>query len=411
MNMNDLLATGGRINFAPDGGGAMTQQQRQMAAMQANLNARQACVRQGVDMIQSIFTGTFTNYVAGTPIVLNIPLRNVGLVKRLIVRVNATVSGSAGPTHTLQPLGPANFFSQIVFTDLSNQQRINTPGWHLMAVATAKRKRVYGAAFTSDTPFGYGNNFPKVMAAPATITAAAATNNVFAFFEIPMAYTDQDLRGSVYANVTNATMQIQLTVNPSLLVPNTTTDPTLSMYQSSTGVVATMPSFTVTVYQNYLDQLPIAQNGGPVLPLLDLSTAYLLNNTPVSGLAANQDNPIPYSNFRDFMSTCLIYDNAGVLGTGDDINNLAITSANFTNIVKFDPYTADLLARLILGDDPPKGMYYFDHRQKPISTIQYGNMQLIVNPITVTAGASFLVGYESLALINMITQAGSLYGS
>jgi hypothetical protein len=39
-------------------------------------------------------------------------------------------------------------------------------------------------------------------------------------------------------------------------------------------------------------------------------------------------------------------------------------------------------------------------------------MQLIANPSTVTdSQTAFLVGFESLALINMITQAGSLYGS
>jgi hypothetical protein len=70
------------------------------------------------------------------------------------------------------------------------------------------------------------------------------------------------------------------------------------------------------------------------------------------------------------------------------------------------------LSRLILGDDFPLGMYYFDFRNKPVSTIQYGNMQLLVNPSTVTDNQSnLLVGFESLALINMITQAGSLYGS
>jgi hypothetical protein len=39
-------------------------------------------------------------------------------------------------------------------------------------------------------------------------------------------------------------------------------------------------------------------------------------------------------------------------------------------------------------------------------------MEMIINPAIVTgANSSFLTGFESLALINMITQAGSLYGS
>jgi hypothetical protein len=194
-------------------------------------------------------------------------------------------------------------------------------------------------------------------------------------------------------------------------------DATLGMYQSSSATLATCPTFTVTVFQNYLDQLPIAagqngQPGGPILPLLDLSTVYLLNNTVVSGLVANQDIPIPYANFRDFMSTYLIYDNAGTLNTGADVAYFAIQSANYTNILKYDPNLASLLTRLILEDDAPKGSYVFDHRNKPISTIQYGNMQLVVNAKTVSSStSSFLIGYEMLALQNMITQAGSLYGT
>jgi hypothetical protein len=39
-------------------------------------------------------------------------------------------------------------------------------------------------------------------------------------------------------------------------------------------------------------------------------------------------------------------------------------------------------------------------------------METIIQPNALTnPNAAFLVGFESLALINMITQAGSLYGS
>jgi hypothetical protein len=179
-----------------------------------------------------------------------------------------------------------------------------------------------------------------------------------------------------------------------------------------------LTSFNIEIYQNFLDQLPIAQQGGPILPLLDLSTAYLLNNTAVSGVVANQDNPIPYANFRDFMSTTVIFDDpsVGPLAPGNpggmNINYWSLQSANYTNIFKVAPGTNQLLSRLVIGDDFPWPMSYFDFRNKPVSTIQYGNMQLIVNPQVVTdSQTAFLVGFESLALINMITQAGSLYGS
>lgn len=384
----------------------------QMTPQQANMLNRQACIRQGVDMWQQIFQQTST---AGVGAIINLPLRNVGLIKRLYIRVAAEITTPATDTHTLTSLGLANFFSNITFTDLSNQTRINTSGWHLMMVSSAKRRRVFGAAVTTDTPLGYGSAFNPpsgatgVMSAPASL-AASTTYNVYAIFEVPFAYTDTDLRGAIYANVTNATLNLQLTVNPAMFAASTA-DPTLSVYQSSAALLPTLTSFTLQVYQNYLDQLPVQQNGFPALPVLDLSTAYLLNNTPVGAVVQNQDNPIPYANFRDFMSTTVIYDNNGTLNVGSDLAYLEIQSANYTNIIKFDPFTSAMQTRLILANDAPKGTYYFDHRHKPISTIQYGNMQLVINPSNVGGnGASFLMGYEALALINQITQAGSLYG-
>lgn len=390
---------------------AQAQQANLQARQQQNLAIRQMLIKQCQDAWQNIYQQTFNNgTLPGT--IINIPLKNVGLVKRYIVEVAATVSGSAGQTHTLTTLGTSNFFSQVVLTDLNNQTRINTAGWHLTAVASAKARMPYGSAITAtDTPFGYGNNFKKTQAAPATITAAANANNIFGMFEVPLAYSDNDLRGAIYANVVNATFNLQLVVNPNLLVASGV-DATFAMYQSGSATVSTLTSFTVTVYQNYLDQVPIGQNG-PVLPFYDISVSYLLNNTQFSGLVQNQDNPFPYANFRDFLSTTIIYDNAGVLTpNGTDINYFSITTANYTNVIKYDVNIASLFSRLRLQSDFPPGMYYMDHRAKPISTIQYGNISLNINFNVVTGSTSVIfIGYESLAVQNQVVQAGSIAGS
>jgi hypothetical protein len=408
----------------------------------ANMAIRRAVISQAIDMYQTIYANTITS---GAGSVINIPLRNVGLVKRLLVRVRATVVGStSGGLLTLTKYGIGNFFSNVILTDLSNQQRINTSGWHLAMVQTAKRRRAYGSAmaldysttFTEGTnvynPFGFGNNFngtnavgntqpgnwatasPGVQSATPQITSGGTDGGeVDLFLEIPVSYSDHDLRGAIYANVNNATFNLQLTVNPNLIVAGTS-DPTLAMYQSANGATAgsSLTTFDVEVIQNYLDQIPRNSQNVVQLPMLDLSTAYLLNNTAVSGVVANQDNPIPYANYREFMSTTVCYDNAGNQNLGTDIAYFALQSANFTNIWKVLPKTAALWARLILGDDPPPSMYYFDHRHRPINTRTYGNMELVINPSLVSgATASFLVGWESLAIINLVTGAGSLFGT
>jgi hypothetical protein len=384
-----------------------TPAQQAAALAQANAAARALVLNQGVDMWQQVYQTSFAASNAGLGQQINVPIRNVGLIKRFVVEIVASVAQGAAETQTLQAWGPANFFSNIAFQDLSNQVRINTAGWHVHALATARRQWAFGSAYTNDSPVSIKNNF-NVITAPSSLTTVQTLRM---FYEIPISYSDFDLRGGIYAAVVNATMQLQLTINPNFWVASTATDPTLAVYKSSTAQLGTMTNLTITVFQNYLDQLPMGKNG-PVLPIQDLSVAYLIQNTTVSNPVVGQDLPIPYANFRNFMSTFAIYDNNGTLNVGSDINYWAISSANFTNIRKYDPFLSSLLTREIINDDFPAGTYYFDHRQKPISTIQYGNMQLIVNPSNVGgAGSIFLVGYEALAQINQITQAGSLYGT
>lgn len=388
---------------------AQIQASRVAQAQQANAYARQLVLQNAVEATQVISNVTYTG---GAGQLVTVPCRNVGFVKKFIVEVQATITGTAGgPTHTLTKLGAANFFSNITLTDLSNQQRINTAGWHLMAVNSAKYRFPYAAAITAtDTPMGYGNNFQTVMKAPTIINAVAAATNVNLMFEVPVTYSDTDLRGGIFAGVVGATFQLQFTVNPNLAVASTVTDAVLSMYQSSSAVVATLSSCTIIVHQVYLDQLPMGQKG-PILPLLDMNVGYMFNSTSQGGLVANQDIQLQYANYRDFMSTTLVYDNAGVLNNGSDVTYFALQTANLVNIFKVDPNIVALWNRRRMNIDFPSGMYYFDHRDKPIATVQYGNMALVANLSSVTgATSSLLIGWEALAQFNQVTGAGSLYG-
>lgn len=340
--------------------------------------------------------------------VITMYVRNVGLVKRLVLQFTATITAGSGAL-TLTKNGLANFVSNVTFYDLGNNQRINTTGWHLTAISSAKRKRVFGAAVTTDTPLGYGNVNNRVMYAPPSI-AASGTTEVDFVLEIPFVKNDMDLRGAIFADVTQATMQVQVTINPNMFVANTA-DPTLAVYQSASAVLGTLSGLTVQMYQNYLDALPRnPQNGAPILPAIDLGTAYLLNAT-ASGLpVANQDNGISFINAREYESVAFIYDNNGVQNVnGSDINYVSLQSANFTNILNLNGKMLGLMQRNILGDDFPAGMYYLDFRHRPINTNQYGNMQLVVNPATVGgSGAVILLGWEAYAIIGLVNQGGSL---
>lgn len=341
--------------------------------------------------------------------VLTFNLRNVGLVKRLVLQFKATVTAGATSAQNLTKLGLANLISNVTFYDLGNNQRINTTGWHLTAISTAKRRRVFGAAYTSDTPLGYGNNNNRVMYAPSTI-AATQNSEIDFMLEIPFVKNDTDLRGAIYADVTQAVMQVQITLNPNMFV-SSTADPTLAMYQSAGADLASLSAVTVQMYQNYLDQLPRdPNNGAPILPALDLGTAYLLNNT-ASGLpVANQDNGAAFVNSRTYESVTFVYDNNGTLNVnGTDLNYVQLQSANFTNILNLNGKILSLMERNAIMDDFPAGMHYLDFRHRPVDTNQFGNMQLVINPSSVGgSGAVILYGWEAYGIIGLVNQGGSI---
>jgi hypothetical protein len=400
----------------------MAGQQQQLTPAQMNALARAAINARAVEMEQQIFATTFASAggVQLTQPMVTVNPRNVGLIRGFWVKVSAHVTNGSAVQLDLTDFGPANLISQFQFNDLNNNTRIQTTGWHLNLIDSVKSRRPFGAALVNTTgiqsPVNYGANWTQQISAPATIAADGGTGTIIMWFWVPLAYSRQDLRGAIYANVLNATMQLNLTLNPTPFVA-AATDSTLAVYKGDVAgsvAAAVIDSMTITVYQNYLDQLPVG-NGAVLLPILDLATIYELKNTVVTSIVANQDFPIQYSNFRDFLSTFAVFNhhpaNDTGRGVGADINTWALQSANFTNIWKEEPGLIALKTRQMIGADVPPGTYYFPTREKPISTTQYGNMELVLNALTADAGSYALLGYEDFALVQSLSMAGSLAAS
>ena len=395
--------------------GTASQQGQQIQAM--NSFARQLILRGGVykgvyqppaiDVIQP--QNPILPASPGPGTVLTFTLRNVGLVKRLYINFNATITAGATSTQTLTAAGLSNFISNVTFFDLGNNQRINSTGWHLTALASAKRRGPFGAAYTTDSPFGQANNNNRIQFAPSSV-AANGTSPISFFLEIPFVRNDQDLRGAIFADVTQATMQVQVTLNPNMFVASTA-DATLAMYKSAGSDLMTLSGLTVQYWQHYLDMLPRdPQTAAPILPPTDIGTAYLLNNT-ASGLpVVNQDNGAAFINARQYQSVFFWYDNNGTLNVnGTDLNFVTLQSANFTNIYYLNGKMLGLMNRNILGEDFPNGMYMMDFSRRPVDTTQYGNMQIVVNPSSVGGnGAVILYGWEAYGVIGLVNSGGSL---
>jgi hypothetical protein len=371
---------------------------------QSNAMARAGILMQGVERLQQIYAAA-TNPANQT--IVNIQPQQVGLVRGFLVKVSGTIAntnvGASGVALARTNFGVANVLRNIGFTDINNQVRHATQGWHLNLVNSAKQPMVWGGAYAPNVPVDYGSNYD-VLTAPSAISVATGTAAVQMYYYIPLSYNKTDLRGAMWAGVVNAVAQLQLEINPT---PVTAAgDPGLAVYSGNTG--GWSGNVTITVWQDYIDQIPMDGSGNPLLPQDDISTLYQLNNTTLSALVANQDFGVPFANFRNFLSTCLVYDNAGVYNDGTDINYFALQTANSSNIWKYGPEEAALLARSTFMADPPSGSYYFDHRAKPISTQQFGNTQITVNPSAVTAGASIWAGFEYFSQASQVVFAGSL---
>src|ERR1700735_2597715 len=157
IGRDELLATFQRYATAAPAGAQTAQ--AAAAARQANAAARQLIVGSAVDLVQQIFTTTITTYVAGQGFVINVPVRNVGLIKRFFIEITAAVAHGAAETQTRTSLGGANILSQVILTDLNNQTRVSTSGWHLHYLATVRRQLAFGAAFTNSDVSGIGANW------------------------------------------------------------------------------------------------------------------------------------------------------------------------------------------------------------------------------------------------------------
>ena len=385
----------------PSGGKIPSNQPNEMAAR--NAAARAGIFTQGVERLQQVYSAA-TNPDNQT--IVNIAPQNIGLVRGFLVKVEGVIEntnvGSSGVALARTNFGAANLLRNVTFTDINNQVRHQTQGWHLNLVNSAKQPMVMGGAYSPNVPVGYGSNYD-VMTAPSAISVATGTAAVQFYYYIPLSYSKMDLRGAMWAGVVNAVAQLPLEINPNPVVA--AGDAGLAVYSGNTG--DWNGNVTITVWQDYIDQIPMS-NGAPILPMNDLSILYQLNNTTLTGLVANADFGVPFANFRDFLSTCLVYDQNGTYNAGTDINYFALQTANSSNIWKYGPEEAALLARSTFMGDVPTGSYYFDHRARPISTQQFGNTQITVNPATVAASSSIWAGFEYFAQASQVVFAGSL---
>lgn len=343
--------------------------------------------------------------VYGNPSVITVPINPVGLISKFIVMMSTVVTNpGGGALLTRGSFGPFNTLSLVQYTDPATNNRIATSGWHLASVTARRHRRVPGAAWSTDSPTGFGAVMAP-LSAPATI-AAGASGTVSCVYEIPLALGRNSLKGAVFAGAVFSTQSLQLTFNPNFA--QNSADPLGAVYTGASNANAPTYATQVTVFQEYWDQFPLGLLN-PLSP--DLSTVYEIKQTAFAPLIANQDNYIRFTNLRQFLSTVVAFDNGGALNAGTDIGYFLLQSANQTTEWKRPPLLQSYLTRNAYGDDFPAGVYMFDFAENPIITAAEGNTVLSVNPTSVQANANLLVGWEDLAVSQVLASAPSLAGT
>src|SRR6185369_427763 len=140
----------------------MAAQQQQMSPAQINAQARALINALAVPREQIIFSQAFAavgaaNISQSQPVV-NVQPRMVGLIRGFVVKVAATITNGSAVQIDITDFGPSNLLTQIQYQDLQNNTRIQTPGWHIAELNTAKQRRPWASSFLRQTDFAYPIN-------------------------------------------------------------------------------------------------------------------------------------------------------------------------------------------------------------------------------------------------------------
>lgn len=368
---------------------AAPQQNNAMVQAQNNAAMRTALLATAPRMRKNVQTAT-----SQAGLTTRIKLFNVGVITKLQLYITAAVTiGTA--IATASPKAPYNLISRIRLTDYDGTDRINISGFQLFMLNAVRTR----------TLFGY-HNTPAVTAVftnPAVPTAVG--NGTISFFmDVPLAFDSdnvipqlQDLRGSILAQTAVGEMYLAIDWNASYYT-NGDADSVYNGAGTTTVVANGANNITVTCWQEYLLPQAVGANGEIPFPAIDLMTVYELNGNVRSSdnLAVGTEKLISYPNVRSVIGVYLNYIQASTMTQGK-INSFRLI-ANGNNILRDHTELSQLFYQrnyMTSDMDTVPGAYFFSHREKPIETALFGNVQIGLTPNTVGANPYVELGFES----------------
>jgi hypothetical protein len=334
--------------------------------------------------------GTYTNIIGGNN---RIKLFNVGVLTKLQLYVTAAVTIGVA-TATPSAKAPYNLIQRVRVTDYDGTDRVNFTGLQLFMLNCVRTRSTFG--------YHSGGN-TAVFTNPAVPTAVG-NGTVSFFIDVPLAYDVdnpvvqlQDLRGAIMAQTAVGEMYLSVDWITSLYANGDVE----SLYAggATTTVVGNGANYiSVTVWQEYLLPQAVAAGGVVPIPQVDLQTVYELSGNVRSSdnLSPNTDKIISYPNVRSVVGVYANYVQAGTMTQGK-INGFKLV-ANGNNVVKDHSELSQLFTQRMFvteNADTLPGCYFWQHREKPIETSQFGAFQLYINPLTVGANPYVELGFES----------------
>lgn len=366
---------------------AQAPQMSPQQAAQQNAQLRAALLQSAPRMQKNVLT--VTSPVGGSS---RLKLFNVGVLTKLLLRVTADLTiGVAIAVPSAK--APYNLIQRVRLTDYDGTDRCNLSGFQLWVLNCIRWQNFYGQ-----------NNsvaITAVLANPSVPTAIGAAQVAF-FIEIPVCFDVdnpvvqlQDLRGAIMMQTAVGEMYLNIDWITSLISVAGDVDSLYSGAGTTTVVGQNAAPITCTMWQQYLLPQAIGGSGMVPLPGIDLMTVYELNGNVRSSdnLAVGTEKLINYPNVRSVIGIYLNYVSAGALSS--QLTSLRMI-ANGNNILIDNSGLSQLFyQREILQTDLLPGVYWRLHRDHPIETALFGNVQLGFTPSVVGANAYVEQGYES----------------
>lgn len=347
----------------------------QMNPTYQNAMARQALMSGALPVRKLI--GSFAGNALGST--RRIRLLNVGLSTRLVVGVRAqidiTVLGVPSAVG-----GAYNLINQVRLIDYNQIERVSSDAYSLAMINGYRKRRALDTAVPS---IGFTPSTVDTSSVFVQPTIVANNQALNFFFDVPFCVDPEagDLRGLSWSQAVVGEQFLTLKIADALVG----TDPLLFPY---TGGTMTLDDIIIDVWQEYL----IPPKDPNALPLIDLSTVYELKGLlrSQSDIASGGQKLINYPNVRNVLSSLHIgVDNNAAMGPSS-ISSLQML-INSSQIMREASYASKRREmRNIIRGDAAAGTVYEDHRQYPIATALYGNVQLAINFGAITGGNTYV---------------------